>query len=323
MTEQNNFDSRKFAEQLTKSTSFLHSEEYNQFFDTYRQMTERLYDAVRNMYESSGMQIMRSLSEQMQAFAKNLPKIEISSFPEIKISEETRENIKRIRYLKFFENVEWPLFLLIDAELMTLLVPYIDEKDPDMDKLNTEILGFLSEDYIKKLCGKWKAYSVISEQRMPLLEEAQQLFLKGYYFGCVTLLTCQLEGLISDFYNLQKKAEQEISEEYLKSVYEHCNPDKVYKGNLKMDREKNQLLAMATLVDSGIFYWIAVVNYLYKIVLTSDEHMEQSNHPCRNKICHGIQVNYGTREHAVKAILITDMTIKFGENIKRIINKSI
>ena len=30
---------------------------------------------------------------------------------------------------------------------------------------------------------------------------------------------------------------------------------------------------------------------------------------CRNKICHGIQLNFGTREHALKSILTIDMMI--------------
>ncbi len=46
--------------------------------------------------------------------------------------------------------------------------------------------------------------------------------------------------------------------------------------------------------------------------------MNQSSHPCRNKICHGIQLNFGTREHALKSILTIDMMIRLGENLKHI-----
>lgn len=46
--------------------------------------------------------------------------------------------------------------------------------------------------------------------------------------------------------------------------------------------------------------------------------MNQSNHPCRNKICHGIQLNFGTKEHALKSILAIDMMIRLAESLKSI-----
>lgn len=320
MPNQNNYDFSKLVEKLVESTNFLQSDEWKQATASYRQMLEGLGEAVRSIYESASMQMMRSLSEQMQAFAKTLPKIEIT-IPKIEISEETKESIRRIRFLRFLEKVEWPLFLMIDEDLMNLLEPYIDEKDPDFNKVNEEILGVLSNEYVEKLCDRWTKSSVVNDQRRPLLKEAYQLFVEGFYYGCTSLLTCQFEGLVSDFYKKQTRSGLEISEDNLKVIYEHYNPNKTFQGNLRMSSEKNQLLAMATLADSGFFYWNAVIGYLYKIVLTSDEQMDQSNHPCRNKICHGIQLNHGTREHAVKSILITDMTIKLGEDLERILNE--
>ena len=46
--------------------------------------------------------------------------------------------------------------------------------------------------------------------------------------------------------------------------------------------------------------------------------MNQSSQPCRNKICHGIQLNFRTREHALKSILTIDIMIPLGENLKHI-----
>ena len=70
--------------------------------------------------------------------------------------------------------------------------------------------------------------------------------------------------------------------------------------------------------EEGIIYWIKSVEYIYNIVLTSDDNMNQSNHPCRNKICHGIQLNFGTKEHALKSILTIHILICIGENLKYI-----
>lgn len=70
--------------------------------------------------------------------------------------------------------------------------------------------------------------------------------------------------------------------------------------------------------EEGLMYWIKSIEYIYNIILTSKDSMNQSSHPCRNKICHGIQLNFGTREHALKSILTIDMMIRLGENLKHI-----
>lgn len=37
-----------------------------------------------------------------------------------------------------------------------------------------------------------------------------------------------------------------------------------------------------------------------------------AHNPLSNKICHGQQTNYGTKEHSIKAILATDIVIRLG-----------
>lgn len=71
-----------------------------------------------------------------------------------------------------------------------------------------------------------------------------------------------------------------------------------------------------------LLYWMAAIEYLYNVVLTSEESMNQSEHPCRNKVCHGIQLNYGTKEHALKAILSVDLMIQHTERLK-ILNEKV
>ena len=40
-----------------------------------------------------------------------------------------------------------------------------------------------------------------------------------------------------------------------------------------------------------------------------------AHNPLRNKICHGQQTEYGTQEHSLKAILVTDIVIRYGAAI--------
>lgn len=65
-------------------------------------------------------------------------------------------------------------------------------------------------------------------------------------------------------------------------------------------------------------HWIISLEYIYNIILTSEDSMNQSSHLCRNKICHGIQSNFGTREHVLRSILTINMLIRLGENLKHI-----
>lgn len=81
--------------------------------------------------------------------------------------------------------------------------------------------------------------------------------------------------------------------------------------------EKTQLLWFITDAEDGILYWIKAIEYIYNTILASKESMNESNYPCRNKVCHGIQMNFGTKEHALKSILTIDMMIRLAENLKQ------
>lgn len=89
--------------------------------------------------------------------------------------------------------------------------------------------------------------------------------------------------------------------------------------NLK--NAKTKLLGINQNLTDGFYYWTSFVRYMRKIIYTSEETMSTSNHPCRNKICHGDQVNYGTQEHALKSILIIDSLIKNAEASKEYLER--
>lgn len=59
-----------------------------------------------------------------------------------------------------------------------------------------------------------------------------------------------------------------------------------------------------------------VIRYIYNVILIYQDSMNQSNHSCRNKICHEIQLYYCTMKHGLKAILTIDIMIKLAECLK-------
>ena len=55
-----------------------------------------------------------------------------------------------------------------------------------------------------------------------------------------------------------------------------------------------------------------------EILCSSDSKKRWETQPLRNKICHGDQLNFGTEEHSLKAILTVDMLIQLAYEINRI-----
>ena len=87
-----------------------------------------------------------------------------------------------------------------------------------------------------------------------------------------------------------------------------------------VDKEKGKLLQMTAMTESGQLFWEAMVDYLQKENLcSSDSKKRWEPQPLRNKICHGDQLNFGTKEHSLKAILTIDMLVQLAYEINHII----
>ena len=312
------YDFDKLALKLVNGINYSQSSEWRDVTENCKKQMVEIGNAVKRIYESEAMQSISRLANQVQKITITLPKVKT---PQIEFSEEMKKNIKKYKCLKYLEKMEWPLYLLIDDNLLSAMEPFIDDEKNNKEDIKKVILEFLSDEYISNLASNWKNGKAINYGRIAALEEAVKLFKERYFYGCTALLACQFEGIISDIYKMQTDAGKIVSIEDFRMAYEYYNPDKKFSNSIRREREKNQLLEMASETDEGFFYWMAVIGYLYKIILTSDKEMNQSDHPCRNKICHGVQLNYGTREHAVKAILMIDMTIKFGEKMKIILER--
>lgn len=316
MTDKPEYDYEELASKLVNTLDYFQSPEWQAMAENYHNMMKRIGDAVKQFYESEAMQSIGRLAKQMEEYIIAIPNIKI---PKTGISEDTYKMFKEIICLQYLEKIQWPLFLLIDDELMYVLEPFVNGTDVEQTQVKQVVLDFLNDDYILKLSEKWEYKTAINPARIAALKEAVKMYMDGYFYGCTALLLCQFEGIVSDIYKMEIDAGKEFTLEDLKSAYMYYNPDKKLNSKLSINSEKNQLLAILSKTDRGFYYWFAVVGYLYKIIMTSSEEMNESEHPCRNKICHGIQLNYGTREHALKAILIIDMTIKLGEDMKRIL----
>ena len=87
-----------------------------------------------------------------------------------------------------------------------------------------------------------------------------------------------------------------------------------------VDKEKGRLMQMTIMTESGMMLWNAMARYLQSEILCSSESKKRwATQPLRNKICHGDQLNFGTKEHSLKAVFTINMLIQLAYEIERII----
>lgn len=266
-----------------------------------------LKQSLKIFIQSDAMKAAVQMAEQI----KNL---------KLLIPQETLANMRRIQFLTVLDEIEWPLYLIFSDEFMTTINK---QREISMNP-QALIFEYCNNEFLDKLEDDWNDFSVTQKDRLPILKEAVLLYKNENYYGVVSIMMCQLMGIITDTYNMQKSYGKDFTLDDITTAFENYNPGKEAKQciNTKNDnykrKEKNQLLWFVSDVQEGFLYWIHAVRYIYNIILTSDDNMSESMNPCRNKICHGEQLNFGTKEHGLKAILTVDMMIRLAESLKHV-----
>lgn len=297
---------REISAALNKIPKYMENPEFKKAIENSR----RISAALGNMVESL------TQNEAVKAFGKLAKQLNNIKMPQL--SEEAREGLENYHFLNKLESLQWPLYFVFNKELMQELAPYTRITGDNEEKIRDIVYNFCTPEFVQSLSEGWKKSSVINKSRIPILEEAIKLYINELYYGSVSVLACQLNGIITDTYEMQKSYGKDFELEDIKTAYSNFNPEKTVPKTIKRNSERTQLLWFISNAEEGIIYWIKAIEYIYNTVLTSEDSMNQSNHPCRNKICHGIQLNFGTKEHALKSILTIDMMIKLAENLKTV-----
>lgn len=213
--------------------------------------------------------------------------------------------LKNIRYLKSLDRSGWPLYHLRFQNPNYVSSLNEDDYFPYM-------LFFYKDEYKKNLIESWKKAPIIKDSRKPVLEEALTLFDHHFYYGTCSILMCQLYGIAEDIDCYSKEHSLVISDDDIKGI------DELYgiENPKKFPKEKRRLFQKLMHIRKGILWWDKTLQYINNFVLKNpDKPIEEFAVPHRNKICHGEQLNFGTQEHALKAIFIIDSLIKFSNAI--------
>ena len=220
-----------------------------------------------------------------------------------------------IRYIYLLERLNWPIFLIEDEQLRTdILDACNDSEDPAI--VAEIIYKYCTEDFFVAMEDDWMNCSVLSEGRKPILSQAIHLHKQEFYFASTSMLMCQLYGIAADIEKALKGNNLKLNKDEKEFVADIFDLNSKY-----IDKEKGQLFQILMFTESGMMLWEIMANYLRDVCLFSgQDYSHIKNQPLRNKICHCDQIEFGTKEHSLKAIFVIDMLIQLAYEIKRIID---
>ena len=263
------------------------------------------------MLASSAYQSLK-LSSQMGYLLDELTNVLQINIPKITLPDIKPEVRARWHFLSVASEINFPIYFEVDTELQDRILEidsvYPDDSEERIKQLENCVLDYYDQQILYDISSVWYDQCWIDECQKEALQEALQDYQDGRYYGTVSILMCQLGGLITglyDFTNSQKNIPDEYGQEIL-SLYNIQKPNS----------EKAKVIKMISVQDQGILMWERVADYLINIVYSSSANMMKFNsNPGRNKICHGEQKNYGTQKHALKAILIIDCIFQLGASM--------
>lgn len=306
-SETNHEDS---VEELEESMKELDAIKNNVVSPQLKQIANTLQmmnDAVVSAIQSNVMKVVMDAGHRIAEL--------VSSVDFTPMLKKFSEAIIPIKYINLLNRLKWPVFLINDGALRQDILTACATQD-DEEAVKEIVLAYCSDDFLKTMEDDWNSCEVISAERKPILSEAMLMHKQGYYYASTSMLMCQVYGVASDIVDLAKKNGLEIDDEEKDFVSEYF---KIKREDI--DKEKGRLMQMTVMTESGMMLWNAMAKYLQSEILCSSESKKRwATQPLRNKICHGDQLNFGTKEHSLKAILTIDMLIQLAYEIERIID---
>ena len=268
---------------------------------------QMMNNAVASAIQSDAMRALINIGNRIAEL--------VSSFDFTPMLKKFSEAIIPIKYINLLNRLKWPVFLIDDDALRQDILTACATQD-DEEAVKEIVLAYCSDDFLKTMEDDWNSCEAISAERKPILSEAMLMHKQEHYYASTAMLMCQVYGVASDIVNLAQKSGLEADDktkDYVSDYFKIKRED--------VDKEKGRLMQMTVMTESGLMLWDAMARYLQSEILCSSESKKRwATQPLRNKICHGDQLNFGTKEHSLKAILTIDMLIQLAYEIERIID---
>lgn len=224
----------------------------------------------------------------------------------------------KFKRVKILGRTNWPMYLVDDAEVCSRLdMLSEDVTDAELRELVSEIaFDTLDDNWLKEIRDRWEDHDELTDCEKRVLNSALNRHEKSDYEGCVALLMNLLEGLIEKYCpSGMKKLEGEQADQFDRYASKlGVNPSHNKKGEpRKLAYAKDKVLLLVLLSENGLYTFQHAADYIVSVILTNVMDADIAAHnPLRNKICHGVQTDFDTLEHSLKAVLVTDIVIRFG-----------
>ena len=232
--------------------------------------------------------------------------IQSQSYSE-RYTEEEAENYHE--YIRLMAELDWPAYINGDSVFHQLVLDRYESEGAE--GVVSAIYDYYGALYLKELEEQLAESDVIKRERLPLFHEAFLLYQLGYYYGAVAILINQIVGITADIENFLKNNNASYDPKTLELM------EKRYRVTSSNDtgRVMTAVVEGKNIDDDEGEYGYLLGYLRFKVFNTHMPKEEMQKHTNRHLLCHGAQLNYGTKEHALKVILCIDALTWVGEVI--------
>ena len=222
----------------------------------------------------------------------------------------------KLNRLSVLTKTQWPMYLVDNSKACDQIDSLPDDASDEVLKSRVDQIAFecLDEQWLNETKAIWESHEEISEGEMRLLVSALERHRKQDYEGCVSLLMNIFEGLIEKYAPDGKALNEEQEKAFDIYAKQHRVATLYSEGKRRKLRNiKDKVLLMLVTSENGWLVFDSAINYLVDITfINSMDNALAAHNPLRNQICHGKQTEFDTLEHSLKAILVTDLIIRYG-----------
>lgn len=268
-----------------------------------------------NLLDYSAM--IRAMQPSLQQFADAIRKATAETHLKA-LLDALRPIAAEAKRVDILSKTNWPMYLVDDATICDKL-DMLDEAEPDshlMESVSEIACAGLDMDWLSATRLRWNEHDELSAEEKGVLSRAISRHENGDYEGCVALLMNMFEGLIEKYCPREVKTLEGDQAELFDLHAKKYGVGLSHKKDgdpRKLTTTRDKVLILVLLSENGWYTFQHAADYIINVTLTSKMDADLAVHnPLRNKICHGEQTEYETMEHSLKAILVTDIVIRFG-----------
>lgn len=203
-------------------------------------------------------------------------------------------------YLRIMAKLGWPAYINGNSFFHSTIIDLYDAGN--ITELEDTIYNYYGALYLKELEEQFSVSSVIKKERLPLFHEAFLLHQLGYYYGTVAILVAQIIGITADIEEFLKRNNATYDQETLALIENFLG----YTERKDIFRVMAAVTEGKSIDDEQQEYGFLLGYLRYKIFGSDMSKSDTEHHVNRNRLYHGAQLNYGTKEHSLKVILCVE-----------------